>query len=68
MFGCPQPEGQAVSVKDRHWVWDSNIYGSRSFKILFLNIFQNKQIVLMLVLYRTCLCLNVSGCLGFALT
>jgi len=64
VFGCPQPEGQVVSVKGKHWAWDTNISGNRSFKILSLNIFQNKSINLILVLLKTCLCLNVSGCMG----
>lgn len=59
-----QPEGQVISVKGKHWVWDTNISGNRSFKILSLNISQNKYIDLILVLFRTCLCLNVSGCMG----
>lgn len=42
MFGYPQPEGQVVLVKGKHWVWDTNIYGNGSFRILSLNIFQNE--------------------------
>lgn len=64
MFGYPQSEGQVVSVKGKHWVWDANISGNRSFKILSLNIFQNKCIDLILVLFRTRLCLNVSEGMG----